>query len=888
MIRLRFLFILLLPLLGHAEGTRELAPNEMINVNGRITTDIAAIYIGSRDYGNFANFDDTESSTKLQVRILDPNTECLLLGFSDADSPIGFGNNFRFHVKDPNGQLVYSSDVVNQGSARIGEWQEAFNGPRALVGPFGYDQITISSAELIQNGWTTEGDYYIEFERTGFGSGAYYIPLWDITVADCSVNPMVGKKGRVWSEQWALFSPPPTSFDSNFDRPFNGSFYIVAPDPDDDGAAFVTLMDFDKSQFRGAAFSVALNSFGASNFGSISDNRKSRLDENSIVGEYPVFLNDPIDLFRTADLGELKILGSEGCLPDNFCFRAQSTESGEIELLLDFTGNNGIFDPNSRDVLLNFNVPVQDINAELCIPWNGLDGQGEIYQGNDLDSISVISSFRQGVYHFPVYDVEVNLIGFSLDAVRPAGLSPLLYYDDRDIPFSSQTGSPNSNLTGCEPPCHTWEGDVQGLSYGNLNTINSWWYARTLLDQKNVAIRFNKEFTQDVDFCANEPLVIADSLISQSGEYIFLFSSAQGCDSIVTVNAKAVNFLAAITTDSRTLNCYFPEITLSGLSSTPPNDISYLWTVPDSQNVESLSNPTIVINAPGTYSLTIEEVNLGCSETEMIVISEDFEEPVIEIIQVPRLNCYPINKEIVIQPVNQNVAYNINWTTDYGHILDNGDEFNTIIDQAGIYHVTLQNIMNGCSSKDSVAVTRDSSTYISIIGPEKLTTEFCQPFSLSISTNSTEFDSLRWTPGAVLSCDDCLTPTFLADQVYEFTVEVTDTNGCVAQHVIQTELTEFYKVYFPNAFSPNNDGINDVFKMYSAPCEIEVMEFSVYDRWGNLVFERFNFLSTDEDVGWEGKVKDNQVETGIYVYFAIIKTSNEELVQLNGNVHLIK
>jgi gliding motility-associated-like protein len=884
------LLLLLCALIALAEGTRELAPNVEIFVNNRVTTDIAAIYIGSPIYGNFANFSQSANSTRLNIRIENPETECLMLGFGVGNTPGGGISRFRFYIKDPNGNVVYTSQNITTANNQIDTWQEAFNGPSAIFGAGGYNQITVSSAELIQNGWNTAGNYFIEFNDTGFGFDPFFISLWDISVVSCATSPMVEKKGRIWSEQWALFSPPPRNQDSNFDRPFNGAFYVVAPDPDDPGAAFVTRMNFNNSQFRGAAFSVALNSFGARNNGNLIQNRKSVQEENTIIGEYPVFLNDPIDLYRTAVLGELRILGSEGCLPDSYCFKAISTESGEIELLLDFNGNDGLYTPNSRDVLINYNILSSEVNVEFCLPWDGKDGLGNEFVGEDFDSIAVYTSFRQGIYHFPVFDVEINLTGFVLEAVRPSGISPMLYYDDSDINFESMTGSPNVNLSGCVTPCHTWnwEGENNDPAYGNLNTINSWWYSRTLLDQKNVAVKFNKEINENLSFCIGDNIQVGDSIINTAGEYIFYFSSAAGCDSVVRINANRVNIVAAIFSDVYVLNCDNPMATLSAVATDPPNNLIYSWKSVDTSQTIELNAQTISISKPGTYSVTVTESILGCLAIDDIVITEDFEVPQIEINNVPTLNCYLEDEVINAGPGDATLNYEINWSTSGGSIVGGEDSFNPVVNQPGVYFIVVRNIANGCLAYDTVRVDQDTVTYQELVGEKLILSDFCDLVYLNLVTTSPYYDSISWSPAVDLSCDDCESPSFLANREERFSAALTDTNGCKSIHVLDVELIQDYKIFIPDAFSPNDDGINDDFRVYSSTCEVDVVDFRIFDRWGNQVFERSDFKSTDLDKGWDGVLRDQNAEPGLYVYQAAIRTWKDEIIRLKGNVHLVR
>ena len=91
-----------------------------------------------------------------------------------------------------------------------------------------------------------------------------------------------------------------------------------------------------------------------------------------------------------------------------------------------------------------------------------------------------------------------------------------------------------------------------------------------------------------------------------------------------------------------------------------------------------------------------------------------------------------------------------------------------------------------------------------------------------------------------------------------FTVTAKSAAGCEGK--AQTIVRIYSPVYMPTAFTPNDDGLNDVYRIpFSAG--VELKEFSIFDRWGNRVF-----TTTDATRGWDGKVKGIRRDTGIFVY----------------------
>ncbi|MBW7889861.1 MAG: gliding motility-associated C-terminal domain-containing protein [Chitinophagaceae bacterium] len=97
--------------------------------------------------------------------------------------------------------------------------------------------------------------------------------------------------------------------------------------------------------------------------------------------------------------------------------------------------------------------------------------------------------------------------------------------------------------------------------------------------------------------------------------------------------------------------------------------------------------------------------------------------------------------------------------------------------------------------------------------------------------------------------------------------------------------TENY--FVPNTFSPNGDGMNDVFYPRGRGLA-SVQSMKIYNRWGQLVFERRNFAANDPAKGWNGK-KDGQVlPPDVYVYAIEFVCDNAQIVPMQGNVTLIR
>jgi len=141
---------------------------------------------------------------------------------------------------------------------------------------------------------------------------------------------------------------------------------------------------------------------------------------------------------------------------------------------------------------------------------------------------------------------------------------------------------------------------------------------------------------------------------------------------------------------------------------------------------------------------------------------------------------------------------------------------------------------------------------------------------------------------------ECLDPLCQIISVYpteatSYSVTVIDSDGCEASDKIQILIGEDRLVYIPNIFSPNGDGYNDKFGVYVGSGVENIELFSIYDRWGNLVFETKNLDPDDAQFNqWDGKLNLEHVVPGIYVYLAKVNFIDDTSLTYKGSLTLVK
>lgn len=150
----------------------------------------------------------------------------------------------------------------------------------------------------------------------------------------------------------------------------------------------------------------------------------------------------------------------------------------------------------------------------------------------------------------------------------------------------------------------------------------------------------------------------------------------------------------------------------------------------------------------------------------------------------------------------------------------------------------------------------------------------------STQLNATGGGTYSWSPSDGLSCTSCQNPFASPLQTTTYKVIVTDTNGCMAADYVTISI-DCGEVFVPNAFSPNNDNANDLECVFGK-C-IETMEFAIYDRWGEKVFE-----TTDPKICWDGIYNGKLMETAVFVYYFNATLVTGENIIKKGNISLIR
>jgi gliding motility-associated-like protein len=146
----------------------------------------------------------------------------------------------------------------------------------------------------------------------------------------------------------------------------------------------------------------------------------------------------------------------------------------------------------------------------------------------------------------------------------------------------------------------------------------------------------------------------------------------------------------------------------------------------------------------------------------------------------------------------------------------------------------------------------------------------------------------RWSPPTQLSCTNCANPVATIRQQQTYTLTVENSAGCSTTASIDIRiLCAAENVFLPNTFTPNADGVNDVW--YPRGGGITGIRYlRVFNRWGQLVFERTNFNADDRSAGWNGTFKGVVLPPDVFVYSMGITCNNGQPLELKGNVMIVR
>jgi gliding motility-associated-like protein len=354
-------------------------------------------------------------------------------------------------------------------------------------------------------------------------------------------------------------------------------------------------------------------------------------------------------------------------------------------------------------------------------------------------------------------------------------------------------------------------------------------------------------------------------------DFIVHAQNQDACVKIDTVHVE-VNDLQLITLTNTPISC-FGE-TDAALAVTHIGGIApytYLWNDGD-------SNPAKNNLGEGIYSVTLTD-DMGCVLSEVF----DIKEPLplkLQGVDTAGVNCdVACNGYIKLGIEGGTEPYTIQW---------NSGQTSAILTNLcqGIYEAEITDA-NNCATLTTQAITIVVNEKLPFLEAtaDKYMVYKGQTVQLSALPSPQVDVAYMWTPMIWLENGYVPHTTATPQQSYTYIAHATDLYGCintdtVSLQVVDWDCTKDF-VFVPTAFTPNNDGVNDIFEVKTGT--ITELEFAIYDRWGEKLFE-----TTDLKAQWDGKYKGKALEPQVLVYYIHARCLDNREFRDKGNITIIK
>ena len=281
---------------------------------------------------------------------------------------------------------------------------------------------------------------------------------------------------------------------------------------------------------------------------------------------------------------------------------------------------------------------------------------------------------------------------------------------------------------------------------------------------------------------------------------------------------------------------------------------------------------------PGTYQVTYS-TNGACPNTSSV--------PVI-ILSAPTANAGPIahlgcgdTVQLIGSGSSVGSNYIYQWTTLTGNIISGTTNPLALANQSGIYTLTVTDTVTGCVAIDTMTVLGVPAPVASFTtNPNPATGTV--PLTVTFTNTSTNANSYLWTFGDGTT-SNTFSPTHVFNHTGVYTVVLYAYSGhCIDSSSVIVVVYDAYSVIIPNIFTPNDDGVNDVF--YINTTGASAIDVVIFDRWGLKIYEWHTI-----DGGWDGHNANGvKVSDGTYYYIADVTDGDGKTTQTKGAFTLIR
>ena len=300
------------------------------------------------------------------------------------------------------------------------------------------------------------------------------------------------------------------------------------------------------------------------------------------------------------------------------------------------------------------------------------------------------------------------------------------------------------------------------------------------------------------------------------------------------------------------------------------------------------TNGNVAINLiPGTYCATVSD-NFGCKDTICQTLTAP--EPLKGKINTPvEPVCYGEKTCISVDYVTGGTGNNYTFQI---RNLNNAIRFplDTCINVfAGQYIVSLIDSA-GCSIDTTIFIDQPEPIEVDLGADLEVQLGLSSQVINSFIDAPAGVDTLIWSPFDDLECvsSDCSSVVAQPKETQTYILTVTDVNGCTGSDDVVIKVKNVRNVYFANVFTPNKDGENDFFQAVIGPGVEKILAFNIYDRWGNMVFDKTNYVPDPAGTdGWDGTFRNQKLDPGVFVYTAKAIFIDGKVIDYTGSITLL-
>jgi gliding motility-associated-like protein len=371
--------------------------------------------------------------------------------------------------------------------------------------------------------------------------------------------------------------------------------------------------------------------------------------------------------------------------------------------------------------------------------------------------------------------------------------------------------------------------------------------------------------------------------------YFLQFTSGSGCDTIFRELTIEVVSRPRLSLIGNTAICLGESVQLNLESD---NFSVYTWTATDPAfGTSNEPQPTVMPNQTTTYFLTVE--NSACPPESYEIVVEVINPSNLQIQGPVGLICVGDNITLSATVTGGSAQDSYVWSGSDGSTA-NGSTVSFSPTETTVYTLTYTDVANCTALTAMYTANVEPGIFVELSTDLDLSLPHGQgtPIVLNAEVNTMATGTLTYTwllNGEVVASGpglDSYEDLLLLDPSV-YSVIVTTPTGCADTASVSVVVPEPI-IGVPNAFTPNGDGQNDFFNYVSTGQVRRVLEFRVFNRWGQIVFEG----SATEDpagfLGWDGNYKDKPQPSDVYFYLINLERFDGQVIKLSGDTALIR